>query len=463
MRFVPAGLASLIAAGFVLASTADARAQASCSNFAVPNGGYNGYVVGNNQCKPLTGVTATLEVTQDIVVDTSTCSNNSFSFQLNANGPAAGLTASQLTWQQFVIEVNADGQSVEGFTQIWPLSTPTGTGPGQVWITNNPQSMGQPKGLPTIPAGAVFKWALQTDSAGNVDSVKYSAYDQIGTAYTSVTEYIPQGSPTPIVSLNFDIVGSGSPAGCQTTFRSGAGYIIITANEAFTNPYSSPTCAQNSLTAEDSNSVYELYTTGWDTTVQEAFFTSTTGGFRNGNCGYPGTYPNSLGDWAYGDYKAECPAGAPMYGVSRVPGQLWSDAVECGGVLPEYNLYGIGCYARPVENWSNQGDTDRGWDWDPGSYKTECAASEYVAGISQASGNGALTSILCCPAWVNHDSCNSQEFYNGNSPGYVAPDWDYGNYKGQCPAGQYVAGISTPAFPSIGTTGAAHAILCCSP
>jgi hypothetical protein len=100
--------------------------------------------------------------------------------------------------------------------------------------------------------------------------------------------------------------------------------------------------------------------------------------------------------------------------------------------------------------------------WDSGSYKTECNANEYVAGISQASGNGVLTSVLCCPSGVTHKKCDAQVFYGGDSAAYTAPDWDPGYYKGQCQPGQYVAGISTPAYTSIGTPGAAHAILCCA-
>ena len=467
MKFVHTALAFLISTASVLTATAEARADASCSNYAVPHGGLDGYVLGNNNCTTLTGVTVSLTVTQDIVVDSSTCSNNSFSMQLNANGPSTNLKASQLLWQQFIIEVNSygDGQSdVEGFTEIFPLSTPIGQGPGQVWITNNPQPMGKPKDLPTIHAGTTFTWALQADPNGNVESVTYSAQDNLGTTYTSVTEYIPKGSPTPILSLNFDIVGSGNPSGCTTTFRSGAGNIFYRATETFSNPYSFPSCAKNIGTAENSNTVYDLLSSG-SSTATEAFFTSVPGAFLNGNCGYPGNYPSSLGDWAYGDYKGECPLGSPMYGVSRVPGQLWSDAVECGTLQSAQSAYsnnGTGCYALPVENWSNRMYTDNGWDWDTGSYKTECRANEYVAGISQASGDGVLTSILCCPASVTHSSCDAQVFYNSNSQAFVYPDWDVGNYKGQCPGGQYVAGISTPAYSSIGITGAAHAILCCS-
>ena len=152
-----------------------------------------------------------------------------------------------------------------------------------------------------------------------------------------------------------------------------------------------------------------------------------------------------------------------MYGMSRVPGQLWSESIECG--MPQQTAYANTgtCAPRGVISGDNRGDNDNNWDWDPGSYKTECNANEYVAGVSQWSGNGDLTKVLCCPAAVTHKSCDTQVFYNSDSSAYSVPDWDPGYYKGQCPAGQYVAGVSTPAYSYVGLTGAAHAVLCCSP
>jgi hypothetical protein len=202
---------------------------------------------------------------------------------------------------------------------------------------------------------------------------------------------------------------------------------------------------------------------GESTSFKQQFQWTSVGTFVKGNFGYPANSPPALGDWAVGDYKGECALGQPIIGVSRIPGELWSEAVECGLSQSTYSNSGSGCNVRQVENQDNCGDTDNGTDWDPQTYKTECKANEYVAGVSQSSGNGTLTSILCCPASVRHNSCEAQVFYNRNSPAYTAPDWDVGFYKGQCPPGQYVSGISTPAFASVGLDGAAHAILCCSP
>jgi hypothetical protein len=66
---------------------------------------------------------------------------------------------------------------------------------------------------------------------------------------------------------------------------------------------------------------------------------------------------------------------------------------------------------------------------------------------------------------VRHAACETQVFENGNSSGFSNADfdWDIGFYKGQCPNGQYAAGISTPAFTSVGLSGEVHALFCCTP
>jgi hypothetical protein len=172
------------------------------------------------------------------------------------------------------------------------------------------------------------------------------------------------------------------------------------------------------------------------------------------------------GDWASGDFKGNCPLGQPLDGLSRytsVPAAPWSHAVHCSpyGSFPgpDQPL----CYARTVNPWDSRGTNDNNWDWDLSSYKTECAANEYVQGVSQDPSTGHLHSIDCCPANVSHLKCSTQVFYSSDSSAYSGTDWDPGYYKGQCPLGQYVAGISTPANSSVGIYGAAHAILCCSP
>jgi hypothetical protein len=122
----------------------------------------------------------------------------------------------------------------------------------------------------------------------------------------------------------------------------------------------------------------------------------------------------------------------------------------CGA--PQINFRPSGCHDISYQSAA--------YDWDFGHLKADCAANEYMSGIARDSqGGGELDSILCCPgAGLNVDhrtDCDRQIFYAGNSPGYAALDWDPGFDKGQCPAGEYAAGLSAvPGAPG------PHALLC---
>ena len=176
-------------------------------------------------------------------------------------------------------------------------------------------------------------------------------------------------------------------------------------------------------------------------------------GFRREN--WPGET-----DWASDTYKGECGLGQPVTGLSKYLGdQNQAHAVLCGTTTisgySQASCHGIGFY--PANNPPGLGD------WDPYYVKGECAANEYVQGIGQDR-DGLLNAIYCCQGCVTHSACDSQVFYSGDSAGYgTSPDWDPQFSKGQCPAGQYVAGVGVVYFPSTGTPGAPHAILCCTP
>jgi hypothetical protein len=162
------------------------------------------------------------------------------------------------------------------------------------------------------------------------------------------------------------------------------------------------------------------------------------------------------GDWASGYDKGQCPNGHPVIGDSESETANNSHGIRCGQQVFQTN--GAACYARNITNGDNRGYTDNGWDWQPGFIKDECAANEYAQGLSQGQ-NGYIHGLLCCPGSVTHQSCEAQAFYSSNSPAFGSgPDTDIGYFKGVCPAGQYVAGISQN-IPD----GAAYSILCCSP
>ncbi len=167
---------------------------------------------------------------------------------------------------------------------------------------------------------------------------------------------------------------------------------------------------------------------------------------------------SAVGDWDFGSYKGECPsaglsAGSPVVGLSMYtssPNQ--AHAVQCG---PGLGLNAqSACYLRSFNPQDNRGATDNGVDWDPGYPKGECGPGEFVEGVAQTL-SGSIDGILCCNSQLFHRStCTAQVFANGNSPAYQGVDWDPGFYKGECPAGYSVTGVSG--------SGAPHAIYCCS-
>ncbi|NVJ25626.1 protease B [Myxococcus sp. AM011] len=165
----------------------------------------------------------------------------------------------------------------------------------------------------------------------------------------------------------------------------------------------------------------------------------------------------STGDWAYGDFKAECASGEPLTGVSLGPASRYSRIALCrtGGDAGRYPH--AGCYSRFFSTADSRGTTATG-DWDVGNFKGECGANEFVAGVAQSTAHE-ITALLCCPGNVAHNSCTPRVFDGQDArESSTSGDWDVGNWKGECGSGRYIGGISRN--PS---GGAPHALLCCSP
>jgi hypothetical protein len=147
-----------------------------------------------------------------------------------------------------------------------------------------------------------------------------------------------------------------------------------------------------------------------------------------------------IGEWAYGSYKGECQLGYPVTAISSNTSGGNSHALVCG--QQALTTSGAGCYARALGSVDNRAFNDNGWDWDSGSLKVECESSFFVQGVAQSI-SGVLDAILCCPGSVAHRSCNAEIFESSDSPSYGGgPDWDPLSYKGQCAGGKYVAGVS---------------------
>jgi len=181
--------------------------------------------------------------------------------------------------------------------------------------------------------------------------------------------------------------------------------------------------------------------------------------FYSTNYGYQWS---ANGDWASGHYKAQCDyhdAGIPLKGVATRTDGSATESILCG----DYVQFGSNAAQIPVDfsAGDNRREGDASWlpggDWDPGYVKGECGYQEVATGIAQTTGHK-LDTILCGYAPGNPDraSCSVETFGSSNSASYGAgPDWALGLYKGVCPVGKAVVGISRK------STGAAHAILCC--
>jgi|GEM_PF-2804966 len=128
----------------------------------------------------------------------------------------------------------------------------------------------------------------------------------------------------------------------------------------------------------------------------------------------------------------------------------------------------------PLVEWSSGGpvqaavfwtkDTNRGNapDWDAGSYKATCAATEAVVGISALPtvSNVPLVSGLAHGAMcVSVGKATTQAAVvpaGENRRAQRAGDWDAGFYKGECGTNEFVSGISQT------TGGTIHALRCSS-
>jgi hypothetical protein len=165
---------------------------------------------------------------------------------------------------------------------------------------------------------------------------------------------------------------------------------------------------------------------------------------------------SSTGDWSFGNYKAECASGEPLTGLSLNPASRRTRIALCRtSGDPRYPH--DGCYVRDFSTGDNRGTSATG-DWDVGYYKGECGTNEFVAGVAQSASHR-IISVLCCPGTVTHTSCSARVFEGQDSRESSATgDWDTYNWKGECGPDRYVGGLSRN--PS---SGAPHALLCCSP
>ncbi len=215
-----------------------------------------------NGCNPITGLTVTINVTQDIVAKSSSGSTKGFGFQLNAYSPKKELSA----WQQYVMALF--GSEVIGAVDNWPV-----TGKNIINSFFNLQSMPGAK----IPAGYQLKMTLQNDAKGNITGAVYSIIDNNGNSLANVTKTLTSLSGVtaadlaPIVAFELNLVG---PVNSESSvLSSGAGSIIYEALEPLTVLNAEPgQCTESGyITAETANSVYGALTSGPSVMFSQSF------------------------------------------------------------------------------------------------------------------------------------------------------------------------------------------------
>ncbi|MFI1766565.1 glycoside hydrolase family 5 protein [Streptomyces sp. NPDC020800] len=156
------------------------------------------------------------------------------------------------------------------------------------------------------------------------------------------------------------------------------------------------------------------------------------------------------GDWDRGAYKAACPDGLRLTGLSHTSGRgLCTDTGE-----PDLRASGT---AQTVV--VDERHVPAGGDWASGYTKFQCPAGSFLTGYSVRGER--LSAALCVPGRVPLSGAGRTVWFDrsDNRPGDAAGgDFAHGDYKGQCAANEYAAGI---AFTTrVGSRPGPAALLC---
>jgi hypothetical protein len=165
-------------------------------------------------------------------------------------------------------------------------------------------------------------------------------------------------------------------------------------------------------------------------------------------------------EWDYGYYKGDCGAQWAITGLSTDLNGGLAHALLCwsGGNAGEFTGSAVTTVSPVWGGTTANMLYSRMGDWDYGYYKAECGLNEYVSGVSQAPGSGAVHGIRCASAsMTSNGTANCETRLVTQSDGFTGTDWDYGYHKGQCAANKVVVGVSANA-----SDGQPHRILCCS-
>jgi hypothetical protein len=245
-----------------------------------PAGGLHGrsnYFLASD-CKPVTGLSVTIKVTQDIVADFG------FSFQLNAYSPQGANSA----WQQYCVGLATSkgaAPRIVGSIDNWPAKGFDGLTCDL--INHFVELLVLPGSKPVLPAGYAITIDLANDSNGNITGVTFIVVDNKGkvtksppTALTSLrvdgrpSQAITAADLAPIYAFQLNLVGFTN---AQITYlAAGTGTITYSAKSPLAVVSKVPECAgaRGTITLEQANSVYGELPTTPGTRITQSFGTT---------------------------------------------------------------------------------------------------------------------------------------------------------------------------------------------
>ncbi|QTE02905.1 glycoside hydrolase family 5 protein [Streptomyces cyanogenus] len=158
----------------------------------------------------------------------------------------------------------------------------------------------------------------------------------------------------------------------------------------------------------------------------------------------------ATGDWDRGAYKAACPDGTRLAGLSHTGGRGLCTDVGAGDLRAGDARQTVVTDERYVP---------AGGDWASGYTKYQCPAGQFLIGYSLR--GAGVSAALCVPARAGLPGAGRTVWFDrsDNRPADAAGgDFAYGAYKGQCAADEYAAGI---AFTTrVGSRPGPAALLC---
>jgi len=234
-------------------------------------GSNSNYLLDNN-CKSLTGLSVTINVTQDIV------GSDGFGFQVNAYSAKSDYDGGQ----QYLIFLDPHSSPAQLYCMVdnWTED------PKLSQIINHIVGLAT---LPSqkLPAGYQLKISLENDSSGNITGATYVVVDNNGKTIGNQTitllslnlvsgAKVTSADLAPIVAFQLDFVDYLN--GGTTTLSSGAGTIVYSAPNPMTVLNSEPSCVDwNYSTVEKANSSYGVLPAHQNQTFTQSFQMSTGG------------------------------------------------------------------------------------------------------------------------------------------------------------------------------------------